>query len=125
MNLPPCIIATIPDPLPDLFSVKIRLQRLPFDRVRAGPIDFDLLSSPLTMQQVTAFLSHRLALQLSIPASRIDLVTIESPSSPLGKQLYLLAHLRENRILTQHQAMSHYTNRHPPSPTPLPDFLDI
>lgn len=70
---------------------------------------------------------HRLAAELRIPANRVDIISQQHGISlSSADEFWLLAHLTENRVLTESDALSFYTN--PPKPSPsisIPEFIDI
>ena len=108
-------------------STRIPIKRLPGDKIVSCPMDFSVTSSAYRPGIAAAFMERMasaFATQLHIPRSQVDIATTEGPSVPFAtKRFIVLAHLIDNRIHTEEQAMQFY--RHPPERPAVPEFIDI
>jgi hypothetical protein len=75
-------------------------------------------------EQLAERIASAFAAQLHIPRDQVDLITHAGPMIPIHVlRFQVLAHLTDNRIHTERQAMQHYL--HPPEPPKAPEFIDI
>jgi hypothetical protein len=105
---------------------RIPLRRLPGNRVTSAEMDLEVnsFSEISEKQRLAERIALAFAAQLHVPRDQVDLITHAGPMIPRHVfRFQVLAHLTDNRIHTEHQAMQHYL--HPPESPKAPEYIDI